>query len=51
MPYHRPAARGLQYFDGVGDDDVVGKPFRHVAADMQASSAPPHAHTYTYSAY
>jgi len=35
--YERPAARGLQYFDGVGDSDVVGKPYRHVAADMQVT--------------
>lgn len=43
MLYERPAARGLQYFDGVGDSDVVGKPYRHVAADMQARPPSPHA--------
>lgn len=33
--YERPPVRGLQYFSSAGDEDVVGKPYRHVAADMQ----------------
>lgn len=37
VPYERPPARGLQYFDGVGSDDIVGKPFQHAAADMQVT--------------
>ena len=38
QPYEREAARGLQYFSGVPDEDIVGKPYRHMAADMQARS-------------
>jgi hypothetical protein len=33
--YERAPVRGLQYFSSTGDEDVVGKPYRHVAADMQ----------------
>lgn len=33
--YERDPVRGLQYFSGVADEDVVGKPYRHVSADMQ----------------
>lgn len=35
QPYERPPARGIQCFSGVPDEDVVGKPYRHMAADMQ----------------
>lgn len=38
QPYERPPARGIQYFSGVPDEDVVGKPYRHMAADMQVIS-------------
>ena len=40
QPYERDAARGLQYFSGVPDEDIVGKPYRHMAADMQACADP-----------
>lgn len=36
--YERAPVRGLQYFSGVPDEDVVGKPYRHVSADMQVFS-------------
>ena len=39
QPYEREAARGLQYFSGVPDENIVGKPYRHMAADMQARRA------------
>lgn len=39
--YERAPVRGLQYFGSVPDEDVVGKPYRHVAADMQVRSARP----------
>ena len=40
QPYEREAARGLQYFSGVPDEDIVGKPYRHMAADMQVCGRP-----------
>ena len=42
QPYEREAARGLQYFSGVADEDIVGKPYRHMAADMQVCAAQKH---------
>ena len=33
--FERPASRGVQYFDKAGDQNVVGQPFRHMAADLQ----------------
>ena len=38
QPYERPPARGLQYYSGAPDEDVVGQPYHHVAADMQVSA-------------
>ena len=35
--YDRPASKGLQYYSAVAGEDVVGQPYRHAAADMQAS--------------
>lgn len=35
VTYERAPVRGLQYFSAVPDEDVVGKPYRHQAADMQ----------------
>lgn len=37
MHYFRPASKGLQYFDKSGDKNVVGIPYAHNAAEMQAS--------------
>lgn len=36
-PYERPSSHGLQYFSAVPGEDVVGQPYRHMAADQQAS--------------
>ncbi len=33
--FERPASHGVQYFDKAGDQNVVGQPFRHMAADLQ----------------
>lgn len=33
--YSRPASHGLQYFDAVHPESVVGQPYRHMAADLQ----------------
>lgn len=38
-PYERPPSHGLQYFSAVPGEDVVGQPYRHMAADKQASQA------------
>ena len=35
--YHRPPSKGLQYYSSVPNEDVVGQPYRHAAADMQVS--------------
>jgi xanthine dehydrogenase/oxidase len=37
VTYERAPCRGLQYFSSVPDEDVVGKPYRHQAADMQVT--------------
>ena len=37
QPYHRPSSCGLQYFSAVADEDIVGQPYRHSAADMQVT--------------
>lgn len=34
-PYERPPSHGLQYFSAVPGEDVVGQPYRHMAADQQ----------------
>ena len=34
--FERPASQGVQYFNKVGEQDVVGAPVRHMAADLQA---------------
>ncbi len=34
--FERPASQGVQYFNKVGEQDVVGQPVRHMAADLQA---------------
>lgn len=37
--YKRPPCRGVQYFaEGNVDDEAVGKPMKHLAADMQVGS-------------
>lgn len=34
--FERPACRGVQYFaEASPEDEIVGKPIRHMAADMQ----------------
>lgn len=38
-PYERPPSHGLQYFSAVPGEDVVGQPYRHMAADKQVSGA------------
>lgn len=34
-PYERPPSHGLQYYSEVPGEDVVGQPYRHMAADEQ----------------
>ena len=34
--FERPASQGVQYFNKVGEQDIVGQPVRHMAADLQA---------------
>lgn len=34
--FERPASQGVQYFDKVGEQNIVGQPVRHMAADLQA---------------
>ncbi|KAL6770287.1 XDH1 [Auxenochlorella protothecoides x Auxenochlorella symbiontica] len=34
-PYSRPPSCGLQYHSAVPEEDVVGQPYRHMAADLQ----------------
>ena len=34
--FERPASQGVQYFNKVGEQNVVGQPVRHMAADLQA---------------
>lgn len=38
--FERPASQGVQYFNKVGEQDVVGAPVRHMAADLQACPCP-----------
>ncbi|PSC76668.1 Xanthine dehydrogenase [Micractinium conductrix] len=38
-PYERPPSHGLQYYSAVPGEDVVGQPYRHMAADQQVSGA------------
>ena len=38
--FERPASHGVQYFDKAGDQNVVGQPFRHMAADLQVRADP-----------
>ena len=33
--YERPPSHGLQYFSARPSEDIVGQPYRHMAADMQ----------------
>jgi len=33
--FERPASQGVQYFDKVGEQNIVGQPVRHMAADLQ----------------
>ena len=42
--FERPASQGVQYFNKVGEQNVVGQPVRHMAADLQARP-PPCAHS------
>lgn len=37
QPYTRPLPHGLQYFSAVPDEEVVGQPHRHMAADIQVT--------------
>lgn len=39
LPFHRPPVQGLQYWSKVPGEAVVGQPTRHMAADVQASTA------------
>ena len=39
QPYERPASHGLQYYSPVPGEDVVGQPYRHMAADEQVGCA------------
>ena len=36
-PFQRPPSAGLQYYSAVPGEDVVGQPYRHLAADLQVS--------------
>ena len=38
-PYERPPSHGLQYYSAVPGEDVVGQPYRHMAADQQVGGA------------
>ncbi|KAK9811378.1 hypothetical protein WJX72_002855 [[Myrmecia] bisecta] len=35
--FERPASHGLQYYSQVPDQDIVGQPVRHLAADLQVT--------------
>ena len=43
--FERPASQGVQYFNKVGEQNVVGQPVRHMAADLQAR---PHLWVYSF---
>lgn len=38
--FERPASSGVQYYGKAGEQDVVGQPVRHMAADLQARCLP-----------
>ena len=38
QPYERAASHGLQYYSPVPGEDVVGQPYRHLAADEQVGA-------------
>lgn len=39
LPFHRPPVQGLQYWSKVPGEAIVGQPTRHMAADLQVSTA------------